>query len=364
MVRRALSVATVMLWTGCLASGAAHAQATNLEAGKTPSQIFAGTCSACHKSPRGLAKTVGPAALPGFLRQHYTTSSDMASVLSSYLVSNGAADPRFQGGPPQAKQGREGRQQDVTRPGALPEQLDRPGRRTQPAAASQEGPRPDVQQSARPDADGLGAQGEPVRRGRNGKRVARPAEPGINAANPAEPAAESRTGRHKRGKRGRPGEEMPKADAKPAEVVKPVEPPKSEPAREDAAKDAAKDAKEVSKPEPAKSEAAKPEPDKSDAVRAAPDNKPDGVKVDTPKQVDSGDGVPTRPAPVAPVTAPPSAASPSSSPPSATPEPAANPSPPAATPPAAASAPPAQTSVTPPPPPAAPAGGPEPPTSK
>src|SRR3954468_2155372 len=97
MLSRALSLATVTLLIGCLAAGAARAQVTNLEAGKSPSQIFSGTCNACHKSPRGLLKTVAPGSLPGFLRQHYTTSSDMASVLSSFLISNGATDTRFQG---------------------------------------------------------------------------------------------------------------------------------------------------------------------------------------------------------------------------------------------------------------------------
>src|SRR6478672_3853178 len=104
MLSRPLSLATVTLLIGCLAAGSAHAQVTNLEAGKSPSQIFAGTCSACHKSPRGLLKTVGASSLPGFLRQHYTTSSDMASVLASYLVSNGATDTRFQAKQDQAKQ--------------------------------------------------------------------------------------------------------------------------------------------------------------------------------------------------------------------------------------------------------------------
>src|ERR1700709_2937581 len=95
MLSRALSLATVMLLIGCFA--AIPAQAQNLEAGKSASQIFAGTCTACHKSPRGLLKTVAASSLPGFLRQHYTTSSDMASVLSSFLVSNGATDTRYQG---------------------------------------------------------------------------------------------------------------------------------------------------------------------------------------------------------------------------------------------------------------------------
>src|SRR6266851_8795425 len=95
MLSRALSLATVTLVIGCLTAVAVRA-VTNLEAGKSPSQIFAGTCNACHKSPRGLLKTVPASSLPGYLRQHYTTSSDMASVLASFLVSNGATDTRYQ----------------------------------------------------------------------------------------------------------------------------------------------------------------------------------------------------------------------------------------------------------------------------
>src|SRR6202023_4039255 len=99
MLGRALSLATVTLLIGCFVAAPAWAQATNLEAGKSASQLFAGTCTACHKSPRGLLKTVSPGSLPGFLREHYTTSGDMASQLSSYLISNGASDTK------QAKQG-------------------------------------------------------------------------------------------------------------------------------------------------------------------------------------------------------------------------------------------------------------------
>src|ERR1700756_4219514 len=106
MSSRALSLATVMLLIGCLSAGSARAQ--NLEAGKSPSQIFAGTCTACHKSPRGLMKTVSASSLPGFLRQHYTTSSNMAGVLSSYLISNGAADTRYAVGQPQQKGAKDG----------------------------------------------------------------------------------------------------------------------------------------------------------------------------------------------------------------------------------------------------------------
>jgi len=60
MLSRALSLATVMLLIGGFAAAPVRAQ--NLEAGKSPSQIFAGTCTACHKGARGLLKTVAPGA--------------------------------------------------------------------------------------------------------------------------------------------------------------------------------------------------------------------------------------------------------------------------------------------------------------
>jgi hypothetical protein len=103
MSGRTLTLAAVTLLIGCCMGALEGAQAQNLEAGKSPSQIFASTCTACHKSPRGLLKTIPPGSLPGFLRQHYTTSPDMATVLSSYLVSNGAADPRSSGQAPEGR---------------------------------------------------------------------------------------------------------------------------------------------------------------------------------------------------------------------------------------------------------------------
>src|SRR5467141_4883192 len=120
MLSRALSPATVTLLICCFA--AIPVQAQNLEAGKSPSQIFAGTCSACHKSPRGLLKTVPAGSLPGFLRQHYTTSSEMASLLSGFLVSNGAADTRYVGTQPKAAS-KDAKQE--AKPSGPPDQLDR-----------------------------------------------------------------------------------------------------------------------------------------------------------------------------------------------------------------------------------------------
>src|SRR5690348_17241921 len=128
MLSRALSLATVTLLIGCFTAGSAFAQATSLEAGKSPSQIFAGTCTACHKAPRGLLKTVPPSSLSSFLRQHYTTSPEMAGVLASYLISNGATDTRISG---EKKGAREARQE------AKPEQAEHSGRRVHPGGAPQ-----------------------------------------------------------------------------------------------------------------------------------------------------------------------------------------------------------------------------------
>jgi hypothetical protein len=94
MSSRARLFAAVTLLVSCLAGPATRAQAQNLEAGKSPSQLFASACNECHKNPRGLLKTVSAGSLPGFLKEHYTTGGEMASQLSAYLISNGAGDKR------------------------------------------------------------------------------------------------------------------------------------------------------------------------------------------------------------------------------------------------------------------------------
>lgn len=58
-------------------------------------KIFAANCSACHKSPRGLAKS---GQVAGFLRQHYTTGPEMSAAMAAYLVSAGSA-PEGKKGP-------------------------------------------------------------------------------------------------------------------------------------------------------------------------------------------------------------------------------------------------------------------------
>jgi mono/diheme cytochrome c family protein len=81
-------------WTvACLAAAslqisAAHAQG-NIDAGKTPAQIFGDTCAGCHRSARELRR-----ASAGFLRSHYTAGSDEASAMANYLAGVGGNEPR------------------------------------------------------------------------------------------------------------------------------------------------------------------------------------------------------------------------------------------------------------------------------
>ncbi|TYL72981.1 hypothetical protein [Bradyrhizobium cytisi] len=63
------------------------ASAQNLDAGKSPEKLFADGCTACHRSPRGLAKGRYTLTLSWFLQDHYSASSDSAKALAAYLVS-------------------------------------------------------------------------------------------------------------------------------------------------------------------------------------------------------------------------------------------------------------------------------------
>ena len=66
----------------------APAGAQNIDAGKSPAQIFSDTCAACHRNARELRRTSA-----SFLRSHYTTGQEEAAAMSSYLAGI-AVDPR------------------------------------------------------------------------------------------------------------------------------------------------------------------------------------------------------------------------------------------------------------------------------
>jgi hypothetical protein len=343
MLSRALSLATVTLLIGGLAAIPARAQ-QNLDAGKSAAQIFDDTCSACHsKGPRGLLRTMSAGSLPGFLREHYTTSSNMASSLSAFLISNGAASG-------QSKQGKDAKLD--AKPAAPSDQVDGQGRRLRPATPSPETARPNAapRQAARPDTDGPSPQAEPGRQGRNAKRLARPGEPpepgkpAIEGQPPAQAAIERGpdgrrlTAKQRLSKRGKPdSEELPKAD---------------DAARPDAAKD------EPQKNEPAKDDKPNSEAAKDEGNKPSGEGNPEATKTDPPKQ--TGEAPPLRADPVPPVTpAPPAAPVTSAAASGAPPEPAPAPMTPAPPP-----EPPAVTASAPQPVPAAPTELPAPPISQ
>ena len=183
MLSRALSLAAVTLLIGCLTAAAVRA-VENLEAGKSPAQIFAGTCNACHKSPRGLLRSVPASSLSGFLRQHYTTSSDMASVLSSYLVSNGATDTRAQ---PKEAKGKDGAKDGTKEAARAP--ADQPGAKQQsrlPQPGETIDPmRPDLVRPGGPTQAAV----DPKQKQKQGKKGQEPAR-----TEPAEPPKETAKG--------------------------------------------------------------------------------------------------------------------------------------------------------------------------
>jgi hypothetical protein len=69
-----------------LALTAGTALAQDFTAGKTPAQLFASDCSACHRSPDGLGRKYNAGSLTGFLRAHYTTKQETAGALAKYVM--------------------------------------------------------------------------------------------------------------------------------------------------------------------------------------------------------------------------------------------------------------------------------------
>ena len=90
---RRLGKFSVGLLTVAVGFGAAPAVAQDFSAGKTAAQLFASDCSACHKSPAGLAKGQSVSSLASFLREHYTTKTESAAALAAYLAGSGNARP-------------------------------------------------------------------------------------------------------------------------------------------------------------------------------------------------------------------------------------------------------------------------------
>ncbi len=83
------------LWAtlALVALGESAAAQTVVGDPKNPARTFSSYCSACHKTPAGLAQSASASGLNSFLRQHYTTGQEMSSAMAEYLLS-ARGDPR------------------------------------------------------------------------------------------------------------------------------------------------------------------------------------------------------------------------------------------------------------------------------
>ncbi len=112
----------------------------NIDAGKSPAQMFADTCSNCHRRPSDLKR----GASASFLRQHYTPGTQEAAAMASYLAGI-PADPRAgkdKAKAPQEKEKAKVQQQAHDRPPERPQE--RPKAALQPLT---KGKRPEAAKS-------------------------------------------------------------------------------------------------------------------------------------------------------------------------------------------------------------------------
>ena len=120
----------------------------NIDAGKSPAQLFADTCSNCHRRPSELKR----GASASFLRQHYTPGAQEAAAMAGYLASV-PTDPRA--GKDKAKAAPQEKEKAKAPP--LPQQqAERPPERPQERPKAQppagKGKRPELGKSE-PSAD-------------------------------------------------------------------------------------------------------------------------------------------------------------------------------------------------------------------
>jgi hypothetical protein len=117
----------------------------NIDAGKSPAQMFADTCSNCHRRPQELKR-----ASASFLRQHYTPGAQEAAAMASYLAGI-PADPRAgkekAKAPPQDKDKEKAKAQQAP---AQQQAQERPQERPKAQQPTPKGKRPEVGKSEPP----------------------------------------------------------------------------------------------------------------------------------------------------------------------------------------------------------------------
>jgi hypothetical protein len=128
----------------------APAAAQDFSAGKTAAQLFASDCSACHKSPAGLAKGQSASSLTSFLREHYTTRTENASILAAYLAGAGPGNARINPNAPISGSKANNAEPGEQKPGQKPRQVTaEPDRQPDAEAGGPAAPR----EAAKPQVD-------------------------------------------------------------------------------------------------------------------------------------------------------------------------------------------------------------------
>jgi hypothetical protein len=116
----------------------------NIDAGKSPAQMFSDTCSNCHRRASELKR----GASASFLRQHYTPGAQEAAAMASYLAGvPAAADPRAGKDKAKASQEKEKAKQPPQQQAQERPQQERPKAAQQAQQQVPKGKRPELAKS-------------------------------------------------------------------------------------------------------------------------------------------------------------------------------------------------------------------------
>ena len=158
---------------------------TNIDQGKSPAELFANDCAACHKTTRGLANGENSLSLSVFLREHYTASRDQAAALAAYVLANGGNAPA----PKSTARGEEPKNQDhkgQEAKGQEPKGQEPKGQEPRGQEAKGQEPKgqePKAQESRAPEPKGQEPKNQET-------KETRPPEPKVQEANTPSPAAQ------------------------------------------------------------------------------------------------------------------------------------------------------------------------------
>jgi hypothetical protein len=158
--------ASVAVLTVLAALAAERAAAQDFSAGKTAAQLFQSDCTACHKTPAGLAKGADARSLATFLKEHYTTKEESAVALAGYLASGAGGGQRPQvptaAAPPNGPKPKTAARGGESEPEARQEPKSEP--RSEPRSAPKPRANAAVEPPRQPEGEGAITREDPAKR--------------------------------------------------------------------------------------------------------------------------------------------------------------------------------------------------------